>query len=154
MPVTAFRGDGADVRSPGPQHAMTSGVIDAIDATHVVVAVGVWLLLTVASLAVVLKVVLALPVDYLETERPPHPSWPRRLARNGAGLLLIVVGAVLSVPGVPGQGLLTMLAGVLLVEFPGRQRLERALLRRASVLPALNRLRTRFGRPPLRPPPP
>jgi hypothetical protein len=54
---------------------------------------------------------------------------------------------------VPGQGVLTMLAGVFLVDFPQRRRLERALIRRPSVLPQLNRLRARFGRPPLHPPP-
>jgi hypothetical protein len=59
---------------------------------------------------------------------------------------------VLSIPGIPGQGVLTMLVGVLLLDFPQRQRLERALLGRPGVLPALNRLRARFGRPPLRPP--
>ena len=84
---------------------------------HVLVAAGVWVFLTVASLAIVLKVVLALPPDYFETARP-RPSWPRRLARNAAGVVLIVVGAVLSIPGVPGQGLLTMLAGAFLVDFP------------------------------------
>jgi hypothetical protein len=126
--------------------------VPAIDVVHVLVAAGVWVFLTVASLAIVLKVVLALPPDYFETARP-RPSWPRRLARNAAGVVLIVVGAVLSIPGVPGQGLLTMLAGAFLVDFPGRQRLERVLLRRPGVLPALNRLRTRFGRAPLRPPP-
>jgi hypothetical protein len=46
-----------------------------------------------------------------------------------------------------------MLVGVLLVDFPRRRRLEQALLRRPGVLPSLNRLRARFGRPPLRPPP-
>jgi len=66
--------------------------------------------------------------------------------------VLIVVGAALSIPGVPGQGVLTILVGLFLVDFPRRQQLERALARRAGVLPALNRLRARFGRAPLRPP--
>lgn len=131
---------------------LPASVLPPIDVMHVVVAAGVWLLLTVGSLAIVLKVVLALPPDYFETARPPA-SWLRRLLRNSAGVVLIVVGAVLSIPGVPGQGLLTMLAGAFLVDFPGRHRLERVLLRRPGVLPALNRLRTRFGRAPLRPPP-
>jgi hypothetical protein len=68
--------------------------------------------------------------------------------------MLIVVGAVLSIPGVPGQGVLTIVVGLFLVDFPRRQKLERALARRPGVLPALNRLRVRFGRAPLQPPAP
>jgi hypothetical protein len=124
-----------------------------IDVEHVLLAAGVWLLLTIASLAVVLRVVLALPEDHFAAERPGRPRWTAgRVGRNLAGIVLIVVGAALSIPGVPGQGVLTMLAGVFLVDFPQRRRLERALIARPGVLPRLNRLRARFGRPPLRPP--
>jgi hypothetical protein len=132
---------------------MLDRVWSSIEWEHVALAALLWALLTAGSLAIVLRIVLALPEDYFVVEQPPLPSWTvSRLARNGAGAVLIAVGAVLSVPGVPGQGLLTILVGVLLVDFPRRQRLERALARRAGVLPALNRLRARFGRPPLWPP--
>jgi hypothetical protein len=125
----------------------------ALDAGDLVLAVGVWVLLTAGSLAVVLRVALALPPDHFEREPEARRPWTAgRLARNAAGLLLIAVGALLSLPGIPGQGVLTILVGVLLVDFPRRRRLERALLGRPGVLPALNGLRARFGRPPLRPP--
>ena len=74
-------------------------------------------------------------------------------AQNALGLVLIAVGLVMSVPGVPGQGLLTVLIGLMLVDFPGRRRLERALARRRGLLAAMNRIRARFGHPPLLPPP-
>ena len=120
---------------------------------HVVLAAATWVLLTAGSLAVVLRVVLALPEDYFTAQPPERAAWTvSRVGRNVAGVGLILIGAVLSIPGVPGQGVLTMLAGVFLVDFPRRQRLERALVRRPGVLLALNRLRARFGRPPLRPP--
>ena len=122
---------------------------------HLALAALVWALLTAGSLAVVLRIVLALPEDYFEVDQPPLTSWTAsRVARNGAGMVLIAVGAALSIPGVPGQGVLTILVGLFLVDFPRRQQLERALARRAGVLPALNRLRARFNRAPLRPPAP
>lgn len=131
-----------------------ASVLGAIDAQDLALAAAVWALLTVGSLAIVLRVVLTLPADYFEREPPPRASWTAaRVARNLAGILLILVGAVLSIPGIPGQGLLTVLVGLFLVDFPQRRRLERALARRPGVLPTLNRLRARFGRPPLRPPP-
>jgi hypothetical protein len=124
-----------------------------IDVEHVLLAAGVWLFLTIASLFIVLRVVLALPADHFAVERPGRLRWtPGRVGRNLAGIVLIVVGAALSIPGVPGQGVLTMLAGVFLVDFPQRRRLERTLIARPGVLPRLNRLRARFGRPPLLPP--
>ena len=118
----------------------------------VLVALG-WALLTAGSFAIVLRILLALPPDYFQSERALGTSWTAvRLARNAAGLVLIAVGLILSIPGVPGQGALTVLTGILLVDFPRRRSLERALVRRPGVLPALNRLRARFNRPPLRPP--
>jgi hypothetical protein len=135
----------------GPLHTRALRVIDP---GHVVLAVVVWVVLTAGSLAIVLRVVLALPPDYFEREPEARRPWTAaRIARNFAGLFLIAVGAVLSIPGVPGQGVLTVLVGVFLVDFPQRRKLERALLGRPGVLPMLNRLRARFGRAPLRPPP-
>lgn len=127
--------------------------MDAIGVEHVLLAAGVWVLLNLGSLVLVLRITLALPEDYFEADAPSHIRWTLgRLGRNVGGIALILVGAALSIPGVPGQGLLTVLAGVLLVDFPRRRRFERMLVGRKGVLLALNRLRGRFGRPPLRPP--
>jgi hypothetical protein len=40
----------------------------------------------------------------------------------------------------------------MLVDFPGRRRLEKSLARRPAVLAAANGIRARFDRPPLDPP--
>jgi hypothetical protein len=134
---------------------LRASLAHVIDVQHLLVGAAVWVLLTAGSLAVVLRVVLALPPDYFERAPPSRAPWTaRRVARNLAGLVTIAVGALLSVPGIPGQGLLLVLVGVLLVDFPRRRRLERTLVARPGVLALINRLRARFGRPPLRPPPP
>jgi hypothetical protein len=89
-------------------------------------------LLLVASPVVVAWVVVRLPQDYFANERrrpleslTSHPVLrPVVLVlKNVLGVVLIVAGAVMLV--VPGQGLLTMVMGVLLVDFPGKYRLER-----------------------------
>lgn len=114
-----------------------------------------WTLLTLGSIGIVLRIVLGLPEDYFEADASPRVAWTLwRVLRNAAGVVLVAVGAVLSIPGVPGQGVLTILVGLFLVDFPRRQQLERALARRPAVLESLNRLRARFARAPLRPPPP
>ena len=66
--------------------------------------------------------------------------------KNLLGALLVVLGLVMLVT--PGQGLLTLLAGLLLMNFPGKYRLECWVVLRPGVLRALNWLRGRGGQPP------
>ena len=118
------------------------------------VALGV--ITAVISLVVVGIVLVRLPADFFvnpEARRPidRHPILKLLLCvvRNLLGYFLILLGVVLSFPGVPGQGVLTILMGVLLIDFPGKHRAERWLLMRRGVLTTVNRFRARFGRPPL-----
>jgi hypothetical protein len=128
-----------------------------VSAVEVAVAIGILLACTVGSLVVVGAVLTRLPADYFRpgARRPlvetAHPALHALLlvARNVAGVALIAVGVVLSVPGVPGQGLLTIFIGILLVDFPGKRRLERRILGVPVLLRAVNRLRHRRGHPPL-----
>jgi len=71
------------------------------------------------------------------------------VGKNLLGLVLVALGVVLSVPGVPGQGLLTILIGIILLDFPGKRALVQRLVGRPAVLGAINRLRARFRRPPM-----
>lgn len=104
------------------------------------------------SLAAVGWLLVRLPEDYFAKERHPlrdTASRPLlRLLKNLLGLVLFLLGVVLSLPGVPGQGLLTILVALFLLDFPGKYRLERAIISRGPVLRAANRLRGSFGRPP------
>ena len=73
------------------------------------------------------------------------------------GLLKNLLGAVLVALGVvmlftPGQGILTLLAGLLLMNFPGKYRLECWLVQRPGVLRGMNWLRERHGEPPFESP--
>jgi hypothetical protein len=71
------------------------------------------------------------------------------ILRNLLGALLVVCGILALV--LPGQGVLTILVGVLLMNFPGKRRFERWLLARAPVLRVINGLRRRAGKVPLEP---
>ena len=112
--------------------------------------VAVWLASTVLSMVTAGAVLLTLPADYLREGDRAQRHWTARIVRNVAGVILVAVGIVLSVPGIPGQGILTIVAGLTLIDFPGRHRLIRALIGRPAVLRAVNRLRARFKREPLR----
>ena len=129
---------------------------NGLGAWALLVAGAGWVVLTLLTLGAVALFVVRLPVGYFVDEAPPRPldrgGWTGRIARNLLGVALIALGALLSLPGIPGQGLLTILIGAMLVDFPGRRRLERALVARPGVLAALNALRARWRRPPLLPP--
>lgn len=111
----------------------------------------------VGSAAAAAIVLCRLPVDYLVCEEHAAPEDSRsrfqRLVRtvgkNVLGAVLVVLGVVLSLPGVPGQGILTILVGVMLLDVPGKRKLERRILCRPAVLRSVNRLRARFERAPL-----
>jgi hypothetical protein len=123
-------------------------------------AVGAGLFVAFALLSVVLTgwVLLRLPADYFVGPHAPafwrdrHPALRAvgRVLRNVLGIVLVIVGIVLSLPGVPGQGLLTILIGLICLDIPAKRRLEQRLVRRPRVLGFINRLRTRYGRAPLR----
>jgi hypothetical protein len=119
-------------------------------------SVGLAVTMAVISLPIIGYILARLPADYFvnpEARRPidRHPVLKAIvvLVRNAIGYVLIALGAVLSLPGVPGQGLLTILMGVMLIDFPGKHRLERWLVSRRVVLAGVNRLRARAGQPPL-----
>jgi hypothetical protein len=71
------------------------------------------------------------------------------IGKNILGVLLVAVGIVMSLPGVPGQGLLTVLLGIMLLDFPGKRSVEQKLLKRPAIQNAITRLRKRFDKPPL-----
>lgn len=98
-----------------------------------------------------------LPEDYFdETSPTAHPPWPRqralywawRLLKNFLGAVLLLAGFVMLLT--PGQGLLTILAGIWLADFPGKRRWERHLIGRPKVLTSINWIRQKAGQPPLR----
>jgi hypothetical protein len=109
------------------------------------------------NLAIVSFILVKLPTDYFKKDhRPSLWSGPRPalnaakvIGKNLLGVVLVLVGIVLSLPGVPGQGLLTVLLGIMLLDFPGIRRLERKLLTRPAIIKAITHLRQRFGKPPL-----
>ncbi len=112
-------------------------------------AASLFVLSAVASVWLARAVLLRLPPTYF-TAPAPAETLARRIARNLLAGALIGIGVVLAMPGVPGQGLLTVAAGLLLADLPGKRR----LLGHPRVLRVLNRARAQAGVPPLLPPPP
>jgi len=125
--------------------------------SKVLIGAGIFVVSFFANLGIVSLILVKLPADHFSKSRKtkfwagPRP-WlhaAKVIGKNIGGILLVALGVVLSLPGVPGQGLLTVLLGIMLLDFPGRHRLEQKLLSKPSILNSINKLRDRFGKKPL-----
>ena len=107
----------------------------------------------VASLVGLPLLVAAMPDDYFAGPKPPPSAWRNdhpalrlgvSVTKNVAGALLLLAGIAMLV--LPGQGILSMLAGLTLLSFPKKRAMELWLVRRSKVLGALNWLRAKVGK--------
>lgn len=110
----------------------------------------------VGSLAVVPTLAVRIPADYFRADRRGKTPWGRRhpalrlavlALKNALGVVLVLGGIVMLF--LPGQGLLTIFLGVVLMDFPGKYRLERYLISRGPVLKGINWIRCKAGVPEL-----
>ena len=108
----------------------------------------------VATLIVVPALVLRIPADYFTHTSRHRTPWAEHhpvvrgallIGKNVIGYCVLIAGIAMLV--LPGQGLLTIAIGLMLVDFPGKYRLERWFVGRPAVLRSINWLRRRGGHP-------
>ena len=118
--------------------------------------VGFSIVVFAGSCVLVPYLLAQLPADYFTHRRRRRTEFAYRhpfarslgkFGKNVGGVALIMVGALMFIP--PGLGTLTMFAGLVLMDFPGKYKLERWAVNRGPVLRAVNWLRARFDKPPL-----
>jgi hypothetical protein len=123
----------------------------------ILLGVGLFLFSLSISFLAIGVVMVKIPANYFsphyESDFLPDSPWLVRwgavILKNLLGLFLILLGIVLSLPGVPGQGILTILLGLIMLDIPGKRPLEARIIQRPSVLAAVNNFRERYGKPPL-----
>jgi len=104
------------------------------------------------SLFLLPLVVIYLPKDYFERDLyiPPKAN-PIRLGlallKNLLGVLVVLAGILMLF--LPGQGILSILVGLSLIDFKGKRRLQRKLLARRRVRSSVQWIRKKAGREPL-----
>ena len=69
------------------------------------------------------------------------------VVKNVVGFVFLLAGIAMLV--LPGQGLLTMLVGITLMDFPKKRLLEARIIGQPLIFSNINKLRARFGKPPL-----
>jgi hypothetical protein len=122
----------------------------------------VWVLLGVVSGVFFIATLIAIPIlivrlsdDYFVQNhrrtwlqnRHPVLRVSAYVIKNLLGYVFLLAGVAMLV--LPGQGILTILIGVSLIDFPGKQKLQRKLIGQPAVLATINRIRKKFNRKPL-----
>ena len=108
----------------------------------------------IGTLLAIPAILVRLPPDYFQNHH--HKPWfanhhpiVRVLGltlKNIVGIIFLLAGLAMLV--LPGQGLLTMLLGILFIDFPGKHRLEKRLIQHPKILRSINALREKVGKPP------
>jgi hypothetical protein len=111
-----------------------------------VVMLLVSLAMFVGSLVAVPIALVRLPPDYFARPHARH-ALGVRIMRDIVGAVVLALGIIMLV--LPGQGMLTILVGVGILDLPWKQRLARRIMRNDKLRHAVDRLRERGGKPPL-----
>lgn len=123
----------------------------------IALGVGLFLGSLLISFLAIGIVLVKIPANYFSSHYKqdflPDSHWSVRwgavILKNILGVFLIGLGILLSLPGVPGQGILTILLGLIMIDIPGKRPIEARIIKRPTVLAAANNLRERYGKPPL-----
>lgn len=130
---------------------------ESLTLGNVLLGVGLFLLSLTVSFIAIAIVMVKIPANYFSSHYKqdflPGSHWTVRwgavILKNILGVFLIILGILLSLPGVPGQGILTILLGLIMIDIPGKRPLEARIIQRPTVLAAVNHLREKYGKPPL-----
>jgi hypothetical protein len=109
----------------------------------------------IGSLIAIPLILVRLPADYFDTRTPrqwmkDHHPVLRLLGvivKNVVGVVFVLAGFAMLF--LPGQGLLTILIGVSLMDFPKKRVLEAKMVGQPTLLGVINSMRQKFGKPPL-----
>jgi archaellum biogenesis protein FlaJ (TadC family) len=128
-----------------------------LDETMVIWLMALSVFAFIATLISVPILLIVMPADYFVSRKRALTRFRLRhpvlrigalVVKNAVGVVLIVGGLLMLVT--PGQGLLSIAVGIVLVDFPGKRGLERRVIRRPRVHRAINWIRARAGREPIR----
>ncbi|KYJ87714.1 PGPGW domain-containing protein [Sulfurovum riftiae] len=110
----------------------------------------------ITSAVLILKLLVHIPSDYfLHKEKQEHSidhccPIVRLLylfIKNILGILFIIGGVIMLFT--PGQGILTILLGIVLTDFPYKYKIEQWIITRPPLIAAINKIRAKAGKAPL-----
>ncbi len=113
----------------------------------------------IISVFMMVLIISFLPEDYFKSEnrnlissvqnsRYPLLKLLVLITKNFFGVLLLLSGILMLV--LPGQGILTIITDLVFMDYPGKYKFERKLLRQKGVINSINWIRSRLSKPSLK----
>jgi hypothetical protein len=113
----------------------------------------------IISVFMMVLIISFLPEDYFKSENRnlissvQNSSYPLLkllvlITKNFFGVLLLLSGILMLV--LPGQGILTIITGLVFMDYPGKYKFERKLLRQKGVINSINWIRSLLNKPSLK----
>ena len=113
----------------------------------------------IISVFMMVLIISFLPEDYFKSEnrnlissvqnsRYPLLKLLVLITKNFFGVLLLLSGILMLV--LPGQGILTIITGLVFIDYPGKYKFERKLLKQKGVINSINWIRSRLSKPSLK----
>ena len=113
----------------------------------------------IISVFMMVLIISFLPDDYFKSEnrnlissvqnsRYPLLKLLVLITKNFFGVLLLLSGILMLV--LPGQGILTIITGLVFMDYPGKYKFERKLLKQKGVINSINWIRSRLRKPSLK----
>jgi len=139
---------------------MLSAIAEWLQA-HELLVIGITvgsIMISVGGILLTPWLVARIPADYFVGDAPHAWAWQEHhpvvrvvlnIGKNILGGLLILLGIVLCLPGIPGPGIITIILGLMLTDLPGKRKMERWVVSRRPIFNTLNALRRKLHQPPL-----
>ena len=121
-----------------------------------------WLLIAsiigfIGSLIAIPWILIQIPSDYFSHEKRQKHQWGSYppiirlvllLIKNILGVIFIISGVIMLL--IPGQGILTIVIGIILIDFPYKYKIERWIISHPAILKSINQLRTKAKQSPIK----
>lgn len=129
---------------------LPAGIMSHVSRIRIAGIVAVSIIFFFFFYFIALILLVNLPEDFLlkhqgASDNQPAPGLIRRIL----GFFLVLLGGILSLPGVIGPGSLFVIMGLIFLGVLSPASFGKYLSSRPGLIDRINRLRGRFGKPPL-----
>ena len=109
------------------------------------------------SLFIIPALIIRIPADYFYHDKRHNINNQHPLIKLFITIAKNILGGILTIAGIvmlfmPGQGFITLLIGMMIMNYPGKYTLERWLIVKLHGINAINWYRSRHNQPPLQMP--
>jgi len=110
----------------------------------------------IASLVLIPWILIQIPSDYFFHKKRQKQKWCNQLPivrlvflliKNILGVIFIISGIIMLF--IPGQGIIAIIIGVILTDFPYKYKIERWIINRPVILRSINKLRAKAKQGPI-----